>query len=159
MTNIDISTIIETVWEKFRDRLYSEVTSVTIDDKGIPDSKTITIQSYTSTFPNTLLDKKSKYPILVVETPKITTEYHTMKKDKIPGTITVTIYTPNAPSADKFMSKIFSAIETYKHELNSSGIEGVKLIDSDSDSAQREGFIAHTRTLIFSFESHFNKTW
>ncbi len=159
MVNIDISTSIETIWETFRDRLSSEVTSVTIDDKGVPNSKIITIQSTWSTFPNQLIDTKSKYPILVVETPTITSQYHTAKRDELLGNITIDIYCTNAPSADKFMSQVYSAIETYKHTLSQAGIEQVHLESSDSDSAQRDGFMAHIRTLTFSFKAHFNKTW
>ncbi len=159
MVNIDISTAIETIWMTFRDRLASEVKSIAIDDKGIPNSKIITIQSITSAFPNKLIDKKSEYPILVVETPTINSQYHTAERDELLGSISIDVYCTNAPSADKFMSKIFSAIETYKHELKSLGIERVHLEDSNNTSAQRNGFMAHVRTLTFTFKSYFKKTW
>jgi len=159
MTEIGISTIIETIWQTFRDRLASEVTTVTIDDKGVSNAKTVTIQSYMAAMSNTVLDSKSDYPIMVINSPSIESEYYTGKRDQMNCSITIDIYTTNAPSADKFMSKIYSSIETYKGSLNALGIQQVHVSDSDSDSAQRESFTAHVRSLTFTFKTYFDKTW
>ena len=156
---VGTSNIIEYIWETFRDRLTSQVTSVQIDDKGITNGKTITINSTTSTFPESAIDSKSDYPILVVETPSINSQYFTGKRDLVSGTIAVSVYTTNAPSADKFMSQIYTVVESYKNDFTKAGIEQIHIDSSDSDSAQRQGFVAHVRTVTFSFKSYINKTW
>ena len=66
---ISKSTIIENIWKEFYDRLKAQVISV-----DITGGDTITVQNYVSSFPDQLLDSKDEYPILVVETPKISTE-------------------------------------------------------------------------------------
>jgi len=159
MVEIGISTIIETLWKTFRDRVSSEVTSVTIDDKGVTDALTVTIQKVHASMSNAVISSKSNYPLIVVNTPDINSQYYTAKRDEIIASISIDVYTTQAPAADKLMSKVYTAIETYKHTLSQAGIEQVHLDSSDSDSAQREGFIAHMRTLTFTFKTHFNKTW
>ena len=156
--SITKSTVIESIWKNFFDRIKSQVTSVNISDKGVPESKTITIQTYASTFPDNEIDTKSKYPILVVDSPSVESDYFTLDKDKIFGSVTIDIYTNQAESADKFLSKIIDAIETYKHDFNGIGLIKIKLSDTTSDSVQRNQIKLHLRSAIFDFEYHYSKT-
>ena len=79
MVEIGISTIIETIWKTFRDRVSSQVTSVKIDDKGVTDALTIAMGPVRAAMSNALLDSKSDYPIIVVNTEHILEE----KREKI----------------------------------------------------------------------------
>ena len=152
MVTINKSSIIENIWKTFFDRVKAQVTSVEIT------SGTITVQNYVSSFPDQLIDSKSDYPILVVETPSLSGDFFTMTKDKIDASISIAIYTTQAESVDKFLSKIIDTIETYKHTLRESGLSLVQLDNTDSDMVKRDAIKIHMRQATFKFKFHYTKT-
>ena len=151
------STLVSSIWQNFRDRLYSDVggTSVTITGST---SITLTATKITSTFPDKFIDLKSSYPVLVVEPPVIDTEKFTLGKSQVNGTIAISLYTAQAESADKFADAILDSIETYKGEFADNGIHSINLRSLDSDSAQRESIKVHLRTFTFEFIVRYAKT-
>lgn len=152
-TEISKATIVENIWKNFFDRVKDQVTSVSIT--GLV---TVTVQNYVSSFPDKLIDSKSDYPILVVETPSLGVESFTIGKDKVEGTISLSIYTNQGESADKFLSKIIDSIETYKHSLREAGLSLVKLDSTDTDMVKRDAIKVHMRQATFSFKFHYTKT-
>ena len=153
MTSVEKSTAVENIWKEFFDRVKSQVTTV-----EITGSNTITVQNYVSSFPDQLIDSKTDYPILVVETPSLVGDSFTMTKDKIEGTISLSIYTNQGESADKFLSKIIDSIETYKYDLRGAGLSQVKLDSTDSDMVTRDAIKVHMRQSSFKFKFHYTKT-
>ena len=147
------SSIIENVWKEFYDRVKSQITSV-----SITGSTTITVQNYVSSFPDQLVDSKSDYPILVIETPSVNVDSFTLGKDKFKGTINIEIYTNQSESADKFLSKIIDSIETYKYTLRGNGLSMVKLESTDTDMVSRPKIKVHMRRATFTFTSYYTKT-
>ena len=150
---IEKSTVIENIWQPFYDRIKDQVTSVTITGSVV-----VTVQNYVSSFPDQLIDSKSDYPILVVETPIINVEDFTSGKDKFEGTINVEIYTNQSESADKFLSQIIDSVETYKHTLRVDGLAMIKLDSTDSDMVSRPHIKVHMRRATFAFTSYYTKT-
>ena len=153
MVTVAKSTIVENIWKNFYDRVKSQVTTV-----SIAGPVTITVQNYVSSFPDQLIDSKSNYPILVVETPGLLVEPSTMKRDKFNATINIEIYTNQAESADKFLSKIIEAIETYKYDLRKVGISMLKLSGTGTDSTTRDKIKLHMRRATFEFKFYYTKT-
>ena len=150
---ISKSTVIENTWKEFYDRIKDQVTTTTITG-----STEVTIQNYVSSFPDQVIDTKSAYPIIVIETPKFSNVPFTIGKDKLDGTISIEIYTTQAEAADKLLSQVIEAIETYKHSLRGVGLTMVKLDSTDSDHVSRDKINIHTRTANFTFGFHYVKT-
>lgn len=142
---INDNTIIEDIWATFFNRVKDQVTTVDIT------SGTITVQNYVSSFPDQLIDSKSDYPIIVVNDPDVQTERLTNSKSKTNCSIEVEIYTTQAESASKFLSKIINSIETYTGTLSGLGIRELDVIDTTQDSAKRDAIKLHRRSVTFSF--------
>jgi uncharacterized Zn finger protein len=147
------SNIIENTWKEFYDRVKAQVLST-----SITGSVTVTVQNYVSSFPDQLIDSKSEYPIIVVETPNFSGEVFTIGKDKLAGTIKIEIYATQAEAADKLFSQVIDSIETYKRELREAGLTMVKLDDTDSDHISRDKINIHTRMAQFKFSFQYVKT-
>lgn len=152
-TSVAKSTIVENIWKNFYDRIKDQVTTTTITG-----SVTVNVQNYVSSFPDQVIDSKSEYPIIVIESPKLSNEPFTIGKDKLDGTIAIEVYTTQAESADKLLSQVFEAIETYKHTLRAAGLIMVKLDSMDSDHVSRDKINIHTRMANFNFVFHYIKT-
>lgn len=150
---ISSETIVQDIWKTFYDRVKDQVTSV-----SITGPLTVTVQNYVSSYSDKLLSTKSNYPILVVESPNLSTDYFTAAKDKFTGTIDLEIYTNQGESADKLMSEIIKAVETYKPTLRQSEISKTKLEDTDTDMVERGAIKIHMRRATFSFEYHYTKS-
>lgn len=154
MTNtISQATILSDIWKNFFNRLKTDVTSVTITG-----STTVTIQTYTSNFPDKAIDDKTAYPILIVDTPKISTSPLTASKSITEGTIMVDIYTNQRESAEKFLSLIIDSIETYKGDLSAVGIRDIEIADNDNDMVERGEIKIHNMSVTFSFKYYYSKT-
>ena len=151
--SISKSTIISGVFENIYDRL-ANVTSVTLSD-----TTTSTIQTRTGAFPDKDIDDKSKYPILVVNSPDISWEEFTLTKKQVNGTFAVDVYTTKSESSDLFIDAIINSIETYRATLgNTYGLVMVNLESTDYDMVMREAIKVHMRTCTFSFKYKFTKT-
>lgn len=150
---IEKSTVIENTWKEFYDRIKEQVVSTTITG-GVD----ITVQNYVSTFPDKLIDSKSNYPILVIDTPKFDGETFTMGKETLNGSIDIEIYTNQAEAADKFLSQIIDSIETHKYTLRTNGLSMVKLSGITPDNVSRDKINLHTRMASFTFKFRYVKT-
>lgn len=153
VTSVNKASIIPDVWKNFYDRIKDQVTTA-----SITGPKTITIQNYVSTFPDKLIDSKAAYPILIVETPSLTGEKFTIGKDRLSGKISIEIYVNQAEAADKFLTQIIEAVETYKYSFREAGLTTVKLDSTDSDSAVRDKIKIHVRKAVFAFNFQYVKT-
>jgi len=152
LSSLSKSNVIQTVWEGFYDRL-SNVSSV-----SITGPVTVTIQTYTNSFPDKSLDEKGDYPILVVNSPNINWENFTFRKKQVNGKITVDIYTTQSESADKFTDAIIDSIETYRDDLKDYRITNVTLDSTDRDSSFRGSFKCHVASATFNFKYKFVET-
>ncbi len=147
------STVIENTWKEFYDRIKDQVTSV-----SITGSVTVTVKNYVSSFPDQLIDSKSDYPILVVETPSFTGETFSIGRENLSGTINVIIYANQAEASDKFLSQIIEAVETYKHTFRDSGLSMIKLDGISTDHVSRDKINIHIRQATFAFNFRYLKT-
>ena len=133
---------------------YSTVTAVTLSD-----STTSTIQTSTSSFPDQDIDTKSKYPILVVESPNLSWEDFTLTKKNINGTFTIEIYTTKSESADLFLDSIINSIETYRDTLSHTyQVTFVNVENTEYDQVMRGKMKVHMRSVTFGFKYKFTKT-
>jgi hypothetical protein len=150
---ISKSTVISGIFENIYDRL-ANITSVTLSDATIS-----TIQTRTGAFPDKDIDDKSKYPILVVNSPDISWEDFTLTKKQVNGTFTIDIYTTKAETADLFVDAIINSIETYRATLsNTYRITFVNLESTNYDMVMRGKIKIHMRSCTFRFKYKFTKT-
>ncbi len=149
---INKSSFLPDIWEAFYDRMAS-VTIVTLDDETTP-----TIQTRTSTFPDTEIDAKSDYPILVVNSPSCPTEPFTFGKSEVPGTIRIEVYATKAETSDMFLAEIMDKVETYKDDFATLGLKRIDVDSTDSDMFMRGEIKVHMRAAIFSFKYKYSKT-
>ena len=161
MVTISTPTIIENVFKNFLDLMKANVDSITIDNRGVADAKTITIQTYTSSFTNALLDSQSDYPILVVNSPVPGVgSIKTYGKSTYDGPIDIEIFTTQAPTADKFLSQIMDAVESNLQTLYGQGLRMVELDSTDSDNFQRDGnaFTTHYRRARYNISYTYTRS-
>lgn len=145
------STVDSGIWRLFYDRIKAQVTSVSITGPA-----TITIQNYRSDFPDDLLDKSSEYPILLVEDPDLPTERETLGRDKMNGSIVVTIFTTQKEASSKFISAIRDAIETYRPTLFINGVTEVFPQEVLYDNVRRGQIKIHMKSITFNFKFRYN---
>ena len=149
---ISKNTIESDIFKLIYDRL-STVTSVTLTD-----STTSTIQTYTGSFPDSEIDTKTAYPILVLNPLELRWTDYTLTKKQVEGSFSIDIYTIKSESADRFRQAIVESIETYRATLRGLGMDFVNLDGTDNDSATRGGFKIHRRGARFSFKFRITKT-
>jgi len=150
---IDKSEIISDVWTYFKDRLESEVTTVTLSD-----SSTQTIKTYSNTIPDKLANARSAYPILIVNSPEISWDEFTLTKKWAMGSITIDIFTTKHEASDLFADAIIDAIETYRSTLS-----GLNLINVSLDSTSKDEYFLgqikiHNKSITFIWRFAFTKT-
>ena len=132
-TAVTKSTITQSIWKIFRDRIVSNVRNTTIS----VNPTTVSVQKYVASYNDRDFDSKSNLPIMIIETPTFGTEFFTFGKTKVTGSITIEIYTTQSESADKFLDQTKDAIETYKPTLSSLGLHNVSVESTNSDFAER----------------------
>lgn len=149
------TTLVSESWKNFYDSLVSDVVG-----ESVTDSHNIThnLTKATSSFPDTQIDKKSTYPLLVISSPTFSSESFTLDKEQLTGEITIEIWTTNSEAADKFMNKIMNSIETRKDDLADNKIHKITMASMDSDSAQRDQIKVHVRSVTYSFITRYTKT-
>jgi len=150
---ISAATRIPDIWSNFRDRIKDQVTTVTITGSVV-----VPVKNWISSFPDTILDSKSNYPIIVIEDPKTPTDILTAKKTQIVGSIKVGVYANQSESASKFLSQIINAIETYKGDLAKVGIRKIEVADTSTDFFNRDKIKVHYREVIFDFTLFYTNT-
>lgn len=142
------------MFENVLDRLKDNVKTVTITG-----DKTITIQTYTGSFPDKNIDEKGDYPILIVNSPDISWEKHTLRKKWCNGNFTIDILTTQSEAADKFIDAIIESIETYRDDLKHTGkMDFVNLESTSLDQYFRGGFKVHQKSANFLFKYIFTET-
>jgi len=152
-TSVSKATIIENIWKNFYDRITSQVKTTTITG-----GTTVTVQNYVSSFPDRLIDSKSDYPIIIIENPTFASEDFTMTRGVFEIRIGIEAFTNQAESADKFLSQIMNAVETYRRDLKLIGISKLELDSTSSDRVSRDALSIHTRRALFKFRFHYDKT-
>lgn len=154
MGTISKSTIIDNIWKEIKDDIAAGVTSVTLTD-----ATTHTIQTYTESFPQTIIDGKSDFPIIIIEPPNISWDEFTLTKKTANGTIRIEVYATKTEAADRFIDSIIDTVETNRDDLRTSGLYFVNL-ESTDNSEQIIGGIkrVHLRGCNFSFKYNFTKT-
>ena len=153
VVSISKASILKDTWETFYDRLSTDVTNITTDASDV-----FTIQTYTSSFPDKVIDNKSSYPILIVNPVNVEWEPFSLTKKWVNGTIELEIYVTNSEAADMFLDAMIESIETYRDTLSDNKMTFVDLDSTDSDSVMRNGFKLHVRRCVFSFRLIINKT-
>lgn len=153
MGTISKSTVVDNVWKEFKDDIASGVTTVTLTDLT-----TQTIQTYTESFPQSIIDETSDYPIIVIEPPKINWDEFTLTKKTANGTIRIEVYSTKAEAADRFLDKVIDTVETNRANLRTSGLYMVNLDSTDNDNVPKGDIRIHMRSSTFTFKYNFTKT-
>lgn len=153
MGTITKSTVVDNIWKEFKDDIASGVTSVTLTD-----TTTQTIQTYTESFPQSIIDDKSDYPIIVIEPPRINWDEFTLTKKTAIGTIRIEVYATKSEAADRFLDKIIDTVETNRANLRISGLYMVNLESTDNDNFTKGDIRIHMRSATFTFKYNFTKT-
>lgn len=153
VTNVSKASVIEDIWKNFYDRIKAQVTTTTITGSVV-----VPVKNWVSSFPDQLIDSKSDYPIVVIENPGFGSKDFTMTRGVYEGRISIEVYTNQGESADKFLSQIINSIETYKYQFKLVGVSMVELDSTSSDKVSRDKIKVHTRSALFKFNFHYDKT-
>lgn len=153
MVSITKSTLCSSIYENFYDIL-ATITSVTLKDNS-----TVTIQTYTSAFPDKDIDDgKLDYPIMIINSPNLSWTEFTFTKKWVEGTIAIDIFTTKAEAGDKFIDAINDKIETSRKTLRDLGLLFVNLESTTKDEFFRGKVKVHVKSATFKFKFVFTKT-
>ena len=84
-------------------------------------------------FPDTDINSKGDYPIIVIGSPEIGWIPHTFGKNVLEGTIAIDIFVTSAKTADQFASDVHNKIETSKSTLADKGLREINLSSTNKD--------------------------
>ena len=149
---IDSSKIKEEVWTLFKDLIKNNVTSVTIQGSGGANTKIVTIQNVSSSFPDELFDSKTNYPMIVVNSPDFNSSPVTYRDRELSGTIEFEVFSNQSESADKILDKINDTIITNESTLRTSGIEELEIDSNDSNHYDRNKISVHSRMVVWRYK-------
>lgn len=147
------ATIINDIWKEFKDALATGVTTVTLTD-----ATTQTIQTYTESFPKSIIDETSDYPIMIIYPPSINWSDFTFTKKWVNGTINIEVYSTKNEAADKFIDAIINTVETNRDDWQDDKIMFIQLQNTSSDAVMRSDIHIHIRSATFNFKYPFTKT-
>ena len=153
MVAISKSSLVSAIWQNFYDTIESGVTTITL-----ADTSEVTIQTYTSSFPDTIATTKSSYPILVVESPNGSWEHRSFGKMVYVGTINIEVYATKSEAGEKFLDDIINTVETKKFDFAVLGLKQVFLEGTDYVSDMIGDIKVHTHSATFKFEYTFSRT-
>lgn len=152
MATVNRATMVQNIWQNFYDRLSTDVTTITLTD-----TTTKTIQHYASAYSDKDFESRTSFPIMVIDTPRLSSDFFTLGRTQVSGTIDVEIYDTRGESVDRFLSAIMESIETYKGNLADDDLHLVEVDGTDSDMVER-GFKIHMRRVTFRFMFRHDKT-
>lgn len=111
------------------------------------------------TFPETVLDGKSDYPVVVINPAVIDWKQFTQTKKMTDGTIAVDIYTTTAKDTDQKASSISNKIDTSKTTLAGVGLQMVELESTNPNQVPHGNIKVFMQTLIFKYKFTSSKTF
>jgi len=150
---INKETYISDIWKLFRDRINSSITS--IDTVGFG---TVNVKGVYSTYPDTISDSKNDYPIIVIESPSISTEDFTMTKSKVNGEVKIEVFATSKEVLEKILMKVIDSIETYKSDLANNNIKNVVVLSNNYEMFKHGSIKIHYGWIRFSFKYYYDKT-
>jgi hypothetical protein len=150
LEQLDADTLTANSWRNFYDTLKNNVTSVTVQGAG-----TITIQNYVAAYTDKMLDSKTNYPIMVINSPEFSFNPLTFKSKETTARIEIEIMTTSAQSADKFKDLIQKTIRDNETTLSQYGIAELELDDTASAFYERGNINVHSRKLVWRFNFAF----
>ena len=156
MVSISKSTYISNIWRNFYDTISHTTTGV--KTVTLADESTQTIQTYTSAYPDIDLNEKSDFPLIVIESPKVSEEDFTLGKSRVSGTIRIEVYSTKSEASELFLDAIRDKVETNKDDYAALGLKPVRLEDTDQDSFMRGEIKVHMRAVVYNFEYKYSKT-
>jgi|LSQX01.3.fsa_nt_gb serine protease inhibitor ecotin len=150
MEQITQDSLTTSSWRNFYDTLKNNVTSVTVTGIGA-----VTIQSYVASYTDKMLDSKTSYPILIVNSPEFSFNPLTFRSKETEARIEVEILCNQAVTADLFKDRIQKVIRDNESTLRGYGMDEVELDDTASAFYTRGNINVHSRKLVWRFKFAF----
>jgi hypothetical protein len=149
---IDSSNIRNSVWTLFRDLVKNNVTSVTIKGSGGANTKTITVQNVSNSYPDKAFDDTSFYPAILVNSPNISTSPTTFQSRGVEGTIEFNIFTNQSEALDKLTDLLNFTIINNESTLRTAGIFETEIDSTDSTHYDRNKISVHSGMVVWRFK-------
>ena len=143
MVVVSKSTVVENIYKNF----YDLVNAITDFDEIVYPA-----------FPYVVIDDKSDYPIVIINSPEVSWETFTFGTSLLEGTISIEIYTTSAKTTDQYTSDVSNQIEISKRTLATNNLRQVNLESTDTASASHGKIRVHMKTLTFNFKFYFTST-
>jgi len=103
-----------------------------------------------------LIDKKVKYPVIIIEPAKMTWETFTQTKNWNMIEISISAYSLQMIQADSLLNQINDAINSYRNDLkNTYNLSFIKLTGTDTDFTLRGAARAHIRSVTYTMQRAF----
>jgi hypothetical protein len=102
----------------------------------------------------------SKYPIVVIESPKVPTNNLTFGKKKISGSVEVYVFTNTKEQSDQISSQIINTLCNSRSHFRKYGVSEIDLIEEDPsfEKLNKEDG-RHVMMLVFTFTLYKRMSW
>lgn len=146
------NTLKSDIWNIFRNLINTNVTSVTIKGSGGANTKTVTIKSLSSSFPDEFFDVEANYPIITIGSPSFRTNPVTFRNRELEGTIEFQVFTTQSESADKIIDLINKTLMDNETTITSNGLENLEIDSTDENHYNRGNMNVHSRMLVWRYK-------
>ena len=150
MEQITQDSLTTSSWRNFYDLMKNNVTSVTVTGIGA-----VTIQNYVAAYTDKMLDSKTSYPILIVNSPEFSFNPLTFRSKETEARVEIEILCNQAVTADQFKDRIQKIIRDNEATLRALGMDEVELEDTASEFFTRGNINVHSRKLVWRFRFAF----
>lgn len=140
------------IWNIFKTLIKANVTSVTIHGSGGSNTKTVTIQNISQTFPDKIFDSEANYPMITIGSPNFRSNAVTFRARELEGTIEFNIFATQSETADKIVDKIADTIFDNEDTLRTEGIDEIEIDSTDETNYDRNKINVHSRMIVFRFK-------
>lgn len=139
-------------WGIFNTLIRSNVSSVTIKGSGGANTKTVSIQNISQSFPDKLFDSESSYPMITIGSPNFRSNTLTFRSRELDCTLEFNVFATQSEAADKIVDKIADTIFDNESTLSADGIDEIEIDSTDETNYDRNKINVHSRMIVFRFK-------
>jgi len=158
VNTINKETLISDIWKNFFDTVKNNVTSVTINGTGGPNTVTISVVKYSGEDSYLEIEHKEDYPRIIVHSPRLPSEQFTFGRDQINGSIIIEAYATQKEAAAKLISSVMYYLETNRNSFRRYGLYQIQVDTTDEDQYTRGGLNIHVSRAIFRFKNRITRS-
>lgn len=146
--------IIKDIYTVFNNRIVNNVT----DPQSEPPAKLSRNKWWFSSYPDYDIENSDYYPIGVINSPDLKSEFHTLGKKWYKFTISIEVYSTSAEEMDDLACQVLEAVETTANTFRKMNLRFVELDGTDTIDRLQDKIKIHLKVLRFSGQFSYTRT-